>query len=478
MKNLVIVLIALMIFSCSLTKINKQNPEISKIDSLKVKKIDNTFSNFNNETPGCAVAIIQNGETVFIKSYGMADPKRKIPITSETKFPIGSNTKQFTCMAILLLEEQGKLKTNDPIRKYLHQLPDFADSVTIKSLMQHTSGIMEFNPLLFLSGMDKNECNLTNQDVIDLISKYKKLSYRVGEKFLYTNSTYVILAEIIEKVSQKTYADFINENIFIPLIMENSFVVTSSNDYKTSALGFNYTGSYRPVNCPMICTGGTGIITTLKDLCKWVNNYYEHQLGISGQLLVNKMQQKGLLLNGDSTKYGLGLFVDDYCGQKVFWHGGNITGYTSNITIFPAQKTSIIVLSNSMELIPYEHRFDIAKILFGVCEMPPSDLFAEDELRKEFKKKQSEFTDKTIDFSEYIGKYMVEGFSKYFEIVENNGKLIAKIDNKEFRLKQVFKDTFMSLPMIFEFKRDESGEIFSISSSGEKFRNLELTKKN
>lgn len=477
MKNLIIVIIGLMIVSCSPAQINKQDAEISKIDSIKVEKIDNIFSNFNNETPGCAVAIIQNGEIVFIKSYGMADPKRKIPITSETKFPIGSNTKQFTCMAILLLEEQGKLKINDPIRKYLPQLPDFADSVTIKNLMQHTSGIIEFNPLLFLSGINKNECNLTNQDIIDLISKYKNQSYPTGEQFLYTNSTYILLADIIEKVSQKTYANFIKENIFIPLNMENSFVVTSSNDYKNSAMGFSYVGNYRPVNCSMITTGSSGIITTLKDLCKWVNNYDTHQIGKSGQLLINKMQQKGILQNGDSTKYGLGLFIDDYCGQKVFWHGGNITGYTSNITIFPEQKTSIIVLSNTMELIPYEYRFDIAKVLFGACEMQPSDLFAEDEIR-EFKKKQSEFTDKTSSFSGYLGKYTVDGFIKYFEIVENNGKLIAQIDNKEFQLKQVFKDTFVSQPMIFEFKRDKNGKIFSISLSGEKFRNLELTKNN
>jgi hypothetical protein len=190
------------------------------------------------------------------------------------------------------------------------------------------------------------------------------------------------------------------------------------------------------------------------------------------------MQQKGLLINGDSTKYGLGLFIDDYCGQKVYWHGGNITGYTSNIAIFPEQKTSIIALSNTMELIPYEHRFDIAKVLFDACEMQPSDLFGEDELRREFKKKQSEFTDKTTKFSEYLGKYTVEGFCKYFEIVENNGKLTAKIDNKEFPLKQVFKDTFVSPPIIFEFQRDKNGKIFSISLSGEKFRNLELTKNN
>jgi len=477
MKDLIII-ISLMIFSCSPAQINEQDAEIAKIDSLKVVKIDEIFSIFNNETPGCAVAIIQNGEIVFIKSYGMADPKRKIPITSETKFPIGSNTKQFTCMAILLLEEQEKLKIDDPIRKYFPQLPDFADSVTIKNLMQHTSGIIEYNPLLFLSGINKNECSLTNQDIIELISKYKKLSYRIGEQFLYTNSTYILLSEIIEKVSQKTYAEFIKENIFIPLKMENSFVVTSSSDYKTSAMGFNYSGNYKPVNCPMITTGGSGVITTLKDLCKWIKNFDTHQLGKSGRLLVDKMQQKGVLQNGDSTKYGLGLFIDDYCGQKVYWHGGNITGYTSNITIFPEQKTSIIVLSNTMELIPYEHRFDIAKVLFGACEMQPSDLFAEDELRKEFKKRKSEFTGQTADFSEYIGKYTVEGFSKYFEIVDNNGKLIAKIDNQEFQLKQVFKDTFASQPMIFEFQRNKHGKIISILLSGEKFRNLELTKNN
>lgn len=131
-----------------------------------------------------------------------------------------------------------------------------------------------------------------------------------------------------------------------------------------------------------------------------------------------------------------------------------------------------------MELIPYEHRFDIAKVLFDACEMQPSDLFAEDELRKEFKKKKSEFAGQTSNLSEYIGKYTIEGFSKYFEIFENDSKLIAKIDKTEFKLNQVFKDTFVFQSMIFELKRDKNGEIFSISLSGEKFRNLELTKNN
>jgi hypothetical protein len=173
------------------------------------------------------------------------------------------------------------------------------------------------------------------------------------------------------------------------------------------------------------------------------------------------------------------VFIDDYCGQRVFWHGGRITGYTSNITIIPEQKTSILILSNSMEHIPYEHRFDIAEILFGACEMKPSDLFSEDKLRMEFKKKQSEFTDNTKDFSEFLGKYTVHDFVKYFEISMNNGKLVARIDNKEFPLNQVYKDTFVSQPfIIFEFKRDKNGKISNISLSGEKFRNLELTKNN
>ena len=176
--------------------------------------------------------------------------------------------------------------------------------------------------------------------------------------------------------------------------------------------------------------------------------------------------------------YGLGLFIENQCKQKVVWHGGSISGYTSNITLSPEHKTSIIVLSNTTDRIPYEHRFDIARVLFDSCEIHPSDLFGEDEIRREFKKKQSEFTDKTVDFNGYIGKYTVDGFIKYFEIVKNNGKLIAKIDNKEFQLKQVFEDTFESLPMIFEFKRDKNGEIVSILLSGEKFRNLELGRNN
>lgn len=479
MRTLIKVIIPILIFtSCGGKKQTDTFNPISKISHDKTVKIDSIFSKYNQNTPGYAVAIVQNGEVVFMKAYGMANPKKEIQISPDTRFLIGSNSKQFTCMSILLLEEQGKLNIDDPIKNYLPELPDYAKLVTIKHLMQHTSGIIEFNPLLFLSGMNKTECNITNDEIFSLISKYPKTSFKTGDHFFYTNSTYILLAKIIELVSKQTYADFVQENIFSPLGMNNSKVITSKNDYSNVAMGFENQGNYRPVDCRMITTGASGIITTLNDMIKWTNNYYDNQLGNKDQNLANRMQTKGVSNNGDSLSYGLGLFIENQCKQKVVWHGGRITGYTSNITFFPEQKTSIIVLSNTTDRIPYEHRFDIAKVLFDCCEMHPSDLFGEDEIRNEFKKKQSEYTDKTVDVTEYIDKYTVDGFNKYFEIVDNNGKLIAKIDNKEFQLKQVFKDTFVSQPMIFEFKRDKNGEVVSILLSGEKFRNLEVKRNN
>ena len=479
MRALIKVIIPILIFtSCGEKKQTDTFNPISKIGNDKTVKIDSIFSKYNQNTPGYAVAIIQNGDTVFMKTYGMANPKKEIPISPDTRFPIGSNSKQFTCMSILLLEEQGKLNVDDPIKNYLPQLPEFAKNVTIKHLMQHTSGIMEFNPLLFLSGMNKNECNITNDEIFSLISKYTEPSFEAGDFFFYSNSAYVLLAKIIEQASKQTYADFVQENIFNPLSMNDSKVITAKNDYSNVAMGFENHGNYRPVDCRMITTGASGIITTLNDMIKWTNNYYDNQFGSKDQNLVNRMQTKGVLNNGDSLSYGLGLFIENQCKQKVVWHGGSISGYTSNITLSPEHETSIIVLSNTTDRIPYEHRFDIARVLFDSCEIHPSDLFGEDEIRREFKKKQSEFTDKTVDFNGYIGKYTVDGFIKYFEIVKNNGKLIAKIDNKEFQLKQVFEDTFESLPMIFEFKRDKNGEIVSILLSGEKFRNLELGRNN
>ena len=475
-RILSLVIAVLIITSCGTRHTIEQNTEILKIDPSKILKIDSIFSMYNDNTPGSAIAIIQDSEIVFMKSYGMADPKRKIPITPETKFLIGSNTKQFTCMAILLLEKSGKLNINDPIRRYLPQLPEYADSITIKQLMQHTSGIIEYNPLLFLSGIKKHECELSNDDIFDLISKYQKTCYKPGEKFFYSNTAYILLSKIIEKASLKTYSDFLHENIFAPLGMNNSKVITSRNDYKNVAMGFNYITDYKPVNCTMITTGASGIITTLEDMCKWILNYNSDKPGISDRLLVKRMVTKGILNNGDSTNYGLGLFIDKYCTQKVYWHGGNITGYTSNIIMLPNEKTSIIILSNNMDMIPYEHRFDVVKILYGDCKIPSNDLFQENEIRAEFKKKQSEFDNTTIELNEYAGKYGIPGFAKYFEVIVINGRLIAKIDNLEFKLNQAFEDTFISVPMIFEFQRDKKNIITGIALSGEKFRNLELVK--
>jgi CubicO group peptidase (beta-lactamase class C family) len=478
MNRFVYVMISVLtVSSCRVNQRTKlHHPEILEIDSLKISKIDSAFSNYDDTTPGFAVAVLQNNRVVFMKSYGMADPKRKVRVTSETRFPIGSNTKQFTCMSILLLQESGKLNINDPVKKYLPQLPGYGDTVTIKQLMQHTSGIIEYNPLLFLSDSKKNECGLTNSDILDLVSRYPKTSSKAGEKFFYSNTGYILLARIIEIASGKTYPNFINENIFVPLGMTNSLVVASASDYKDIALGFSGMNTARPVNCPMVTTGGSGVITTIEDLSKWVKNFHENKLGTSGQALINKMVTCGLLNNGDSTKYGLGLFIDSYCGLTMYWHGGNIAGYTSSIAIVPEKQADVIVLSNTMDRIPYIHRYDLINILFDGCEKPDNDLFGEDALRAAFKKAREEYVREDTSLTDYEGKYRIPGFEKSFEVHVTNGRLVAEIPDKKFVLDQAYQDTFISEALIFRFIRDKNNKVTTLALDGEKFRNLELAR--
>lgn len=259
--------------------------------------------------------------------------------------------------------------------------------------------------------------------------------------------------------------------------MKESKIITSPSDYSDVAMGFEKRGDYRPVNCQNLATGVRGIVTTLDDLLKWINNYHDNQLGNRNQTLINRMQTKGVLNNGDSLRYGLGLFIEDYNGQKVIWHGGRETGFTSNITMFPDKKTSIIVLSNTMDRIPYEHRYDIAKIMFNNSYEFSNDPFPGMDLGKNILK-NTEPTENNNTLTDYQGIYSINGFPRKFDISVKDGQLIANIADMTFGLKKHSPDVFISEPMIFQFIRDDKRQISGFLLHGEKFRNLELKRNN
>ena len=199
----------------------------SQTSQKQIQKIDSLFTSWNvSNHPGGSVLVSKDGKTIFSKSYGLANIEYNIPNTNNTLFNIGSISKQFTAMGIVLLEEQNKLSFDDNIRKYIPELPNFSEIITIRHLLHHTSGLRDLHGLLGLAGWRSGDLE-TNDDVYKIIKNQKELNFKPNEEFLYSNTGYILLAKIIENISQLKFDQWMKQNIFQPLGMKNTYVETS-----------------------------------------------------------------------------------------------------------------------------------------------------------------------------------------------------------------------------------------------------------
>jgi len=315
-------------------------------------RVDELFAAWNSDDqPGAVVAVIQNGQIIYQKGYGMADLERGVPITTESAFEIGSISKQFTAMCILLLENDDMLGLDDDIRTYIPEMPEYERRITLRHLLHHTSGVRDIEALLPLTGMSWVNY-YTDDYMLGLITRQKALNFVPGEQFLYSNSGYILLAQVVSRVSGQSLRDFAQERIFGPLGMEHSvFWDRPGQIVPNRALAYSPQGEngYKLEMWNMPFVGPAGLYSTVGDLALWDANFYENKLG-GGAELIEKMETPGLLDNGESTGYAAGLIVKTHGGLPVLTHDGAWMGYRGFMRRFPGQHVTITVLSNVASL--------------------------------------------------------------------------------------------------------------------------------
>jgi CubicO group peptidase (beta-lactamase class C family) len=325
--------------------------------------------------PGCAVAVIRNGDIIFQQCYGMANLEDEIPISPRSVFNIGSISKQFTAFALGLLEQEGKLTLEDDIRRHLPELPDYGKPIRIRHLIHHTSGIRNSYPdLLWLAEWRDGDIT-TFEDAKNLIFAQKSLNFLPGEEFLYSNSNYVLLAEICARVSGMSFGKYCRESIFQPLEMHSSLIHDSCFMLvPRRALG--YFGEDKgpwflaPLNDAV--AGPTNVYTDIPDLMKWDENFYTGRIG--GHELVRQMCQPGTLDNGTPLEYGWGFDVGKsfiHRGWRTVEHSGSHGGYTSHMLRIPELHMSVIFLSNYFNMLATEMAWKVADLFL---EMKPGYL--------------------------------------------------------------------------------------------------------
>ncbi len=332
----------------------------------------------HSNTPGAAVLIARDGKELLEKGYGLAQVEARAPITCDTRFRIGSITKQFTAAAILKLQEEGKLDVNDPISKYFPDWPKGRE-VTLRHLLTHSSGIHNFTAK---PGFQTNVTVATSLEA--LVSSFKNDPYDFipGEQFRYCNSGYVLLGAVIEKVSGETYASFLRKTFFKPLGMKNTGVYPSGASLTNEALGYSYeNGSVRrSVDWNMSNVAGAGnLYSTARDLYLW------NEALFGGRVLSATSLQAaftvGVLAGDDPSHpedagYGYGWTIDRLNGAREISHGGELAGFGSYLLRLPEYKLTVVVLLNCVPQLPKLQQWalarEIARLALG-SKLPPQE---------------------------------------------------------------------------------------------------------
>lgn len=347
MKNLLAKFIIVLFIFSGLLKAQSNQTDYSKIKG----NIERILSRWNSdEIPGFAIAVLKDNKVILNKGYGMADLEHNIPFTKNSVSLIGSITKQFTATALLLLEEQGKVSLDDPLKKYFPDFPAFGASITLYQLMHQTSGLSDFVNFAYLAGLDPYTVKIPVGKYLSWIYAQDKLMFEPGTKYQYSNTNYFLMALIIQKVTGMGLGEFAKKNIFKPLGMTHTTYYDDNQKIipnRAMCYGTNEEGNFGNLFINEERIGPGGIFTTTGDLIKWVINFYNNKLGNNTQELINKLETKGKLNNGKEINYAGGLFITSYKGVKAITHTGLEGAYHAVLYVYPEQKAAVIGLFNS-----------------------------------------------------------------------------------------------------------------------------------
>jgi CubicO group peptidase (beta-lactamase class C family) len=378
-------LLVFTIFACISTASPAQVPNKEKVVAGAERACEKVTKAYVGPAPGCAAAVSLNGDVVFEKAFGLADLEHNVPNTTQTIFESGSVAKQFTAASLVLLQQDGKLNLDDPVRKYIPELPDYGAPLTIRHLLNHTSGLRDWGSVMGLTGAGRGDRVITMDLALDVITHQRALDFKPGAEYSYSNSGYNLAAIIVERVSQQKFPAFVEERLFKPLGMKNS---SWRDDYqrivpgRAQAYSRERTGPWR-LNMPfMNVYGNGGMLTTVGDWMKWNAMLDSQSLGAP---LVTALETRGVLNDGRKIAYALGLVVDKYNGLKDVSHGGATAGYQTFLARYPDNKVSVGVMCNGTSPSAGGIAASITDEIFGPFPDTPkteSAKISEDELKQ------------------------------------------------------------------------------------------------
>lgn len=434
-------------------------------------KVDKVFEKYNHpDSPGCAVGVYKDGQIIYKRGYGMANLNDDVPIAPNTVFHVASMSKQFTAASILLLAQQGKLSLDDDVHKYIPELPDFGERITLRHLMHHTSGLRDQWALLGLAGWRYSQDLITDDDVMSVMVHQKALNFKPGEKYMYSNTGFTLLALVVKRVSGMSLREFTTKNIFEPLGMSHTHFRDDHEEIiKHDALGYEQAGEGKPFRMSLTnfdTTGATSLHTTVEDLQLWDENFYHPKVG--GPAFIQQMLQKGKLNNGKDQDYASGLAIGTYRGLPTVGHGGADAGYRSDMERFPDQHFGAAVLCNSAEASPNSLLHQVADIVLESQFKEPAKI----EKKAANSPAQTGTVTMTADQMKAVaGIYWKREDDDFERIILKDGALLVDLGGEEYHSLKPFAESHFH---VADVPWSDNLDVHFAAASADKPARLEL----
>ena len=431
LKRLLIGLMVLIVCVLFSSPVTTQDNRFAHVDR---EAIDEIFADFEDHLPGCAVGVVDHGELIFSKGYGMANLDYGISITPDSRFMIASISKQFAAAALLMMEQEGLLDLDEDLRIYIPELPEFEEPITARQIIHHTSGLRDLFDILHLKDLGLDPTTST-VNAMALLSRQQRLNFRPNTRHMYSNSGYLLMSILSENLTGMTLNKYTQKHFFEPLGMESThfhddlgrIVPNRVESYRPTESG---PGRFYRDNIDRV--GARGLFTTIEDFAKWDANFIENRTHLEN--FTERMTEVGIYRNGNEHDYATGLRVSQYRKLDTVGHGGNYMGFRSSYMRFPDHQLGFIVFCNMSNINPAGFARDLA------------DLY----LMNEF----------SGIFEEFTGTYRNDGFAREYSLLIEEGDLYLQ---KGFRdkMKLIWQDDdeFSAGGWDIEFLRDRNDTI-------------------
>jgi CubicO group peptidase (beta-lactamase class C family) len=449
-------------------------PAASDSASL-AREVDALFQRWHRpDSPGAAVLVVRDGKVVHLRGYGMANLEHGVPMAPSTVLDVASVSKQFGAMAVALLEADGWIGLDDPVRRHLPELPEWGDRITLRHLVHHTSGLRDWPGTLGIGGWDFQDV-ISFSQILRMAERQEDLNFPPGSDYAYSNTGYNLLAEVVARVTGQSFREWTEERMFRPLGMTRTHFHDDHTEVirdRADSYAPRPEGGYRRVTNNLTALGSSSLHTTVEDLARWIANFDDPVVGDPS--VIARVHERGVLGGGDTITYAFGQVVESYRGLPRVSHGGSWAGFRSVLHRYPGRGFAVAILGNTAEMVPSRLAEEIADLYLAEhLGLPPEEQSAAPAGRPSGTG-EDPWAPGVADLAEYEGRYEGRELDTWYHLQVRGGVLVARHFRTGDRPLNPWGPDRFEAPGLGEvrFLRDEVGRVIGFTANSVRVRHL------